>query len=164
MRRIISMLLENEPGELSRVAGLFSARAYNIESLTVAVTEDPTMSRLTLVTKGDDAHIEQILKQINKLIAVVKVVDLSANPHIERELILIKVIAKGNSQRDEIKRLVDIFEAEIIGVTDSTYTVQMTGDADQTDSFISAIQIAEIVELARSGVTGISRGKKGLKG
>ncbi|MFT5259721.1 MAG: acetolactate synthase-1/3 small subunit [Saprospiraceae bacterium] len=163
MRRIIAMLMENESGALSRVAGLFSARAYNIESLTVAATEDPTLSRLTLVTIGDDNKIEQILKQINKLIDVVKVVDLSASAHIEREVVLLKVIAKGNEQREEVKRLVDIFDSHIVDVSDTTYTIQMIGDADQTDAFISAMQIADIVETARSGVTGIARGKKGLK-
>ncbi len=163
MRRIIAMLMENESGALSRVSGLFSARAYNIESLTVAATEDPTLSRLTLVTLGDDEKIEQILKQINKLVDVVKVVDLSASAHIEREVVLLKVTAKGNDQREEIKRLVDIFDAQIVDVTDATYTVQMIGDADQTDSFIGAMQVAEIVETVRSGVTGVARGKKGLK-
>ncbi len=163
MRRIIAMLVENESGALSRVAGLFSARAYNIESLTVATTEDPTLSRLTLVTIGDDTKIEQILKQINKLIDVVKVVDLSASAHIEREVVLLKVIAKGHGQREELKRLVDIFDSQIVDVTDSTYTVQMLGNADQTDAFISAMQVAEIVETVRSGVTGIARGKKCLK-
>lgn len=163
MRRIIAMLMENESGALSRVAGLFSARAYNIESLTVAATEDPTLSRLTLVTMGDETKIEKILKQINKLIDVVKVVDLSASAHIEREAVLLKVIAKGNDQREEVKRLVDIFDSKIVDVTESTYIVQMIGDADQTDAFISAMQVAEIVETVRSGITSIARGKKGLK-
>lgn len=163
MLRIIAMLMENEAGALSRVAGLFSARAYNIESLTVAATEDATLSRLTLITNGDDEHIEQILKQINKLVDVVKVINLSAVAHIEREIVLLKVLAKGNEQRAELKRLVDIFTAQIVDVTDTTYTVQMLGDADQIDAFISAMQITDIVETVRSGVTGIARGKKGLK-
>ena len=127
MRHIISMLLENEAGALSRVAGLFSARGYNIESLTVAPTEDASLSRMTIVTTGSDDVIEQITKQLNKLIEVVKVVDLSEAPHIERELMLIKVRAIGKD-REEMKRMADIFRGRIIDVTEKTYTIELTGD------------------------------------
>ncbi|MGB1062436.1 MAG: acetolactate synthase small subunit, partial [Ketobacter sp.] len=124
MRRIISILMENEPGALSRVVGLFSQRGYNIETLTVAPTNDPTLSRLTLTTSGSDRTIEQITKQLNKLIEVVKLVDLSEGAHIERELMLVKLKATG-AQRAEIKRTADIFRGQIVDVTSSVYTVQL---------------------------------------
>lgn len=161
MRHIISLLLENEPGALSRVAGLFTARGYNIESLTVAPTEDATLSRLTLVTSGSDDVIEQIIKQLNKLIDVVKLVDLTEGPHIEREMLLIKLKAEGE-MRDEVKRLSDIFRGRIIDVTDSTYTVELTGTSDKLDAFIDAVRSAGIIEVVRSGVSGIARGEKAL--
>ncbi len=161
MRHIISLLMENEPGALSRVIGLFSQRNYNIESLTVAATEDPTLSRLTLTTIGKEEVIEQITKNLNKLIEVVKLVDLSESAHIERELMLVKVKASG-AQRAEIKRTADIFRGQIVDVSPSLYTVQLTGTTDKLDSFIQAIGPASILEVVRSGVTGIARGDKVL--
>ena len=161
MRHIISVLVENEAGALSRLVGLFSQRNYNIETLNVAPTEDPTMSRLTLTTYGDDHQIEQITKQLNKLVEVVKVVDLSEGAHIERELMLIKVKALG-SARGEIKRTADIFRGQIVDVSPSLYTVQLAGTTDKLDSFIQAIGPASILEVVRSGVTGIARGDKVL--
>ncbi|NLD14387.1 MAG: acetolactate synthase small subunit [Gammaproteobacteria bacterium] len=161
MRHIISLLMENEPGALSRVIGLFSQRNYNIESLTVAATEDPTLSRLTLTTAGREEVIEQITKNLNKLIEVVKLVDLSESAHIERELMLVKIKASG-AQRAEIKRTADIFRGQIVDVTPSIYTVQLAGTTDKLDSFIQAVGAAAIVEVVRSGVTGIARGDKVL--
>jgi acetolactate synthase-1/3 small subunit len=154
--------MENEAGALSRVAGLFSARGYNIESLTVAPTEDPTLSRMTLVTRGSDEIIEQITKQLNKLIDVVRLMELTEGPHIEREMMMIKVKTSGAGAREEIKRLVDIFRANIIDVTPSTYTIEMTGDANKLDAFIVALDKTPILETVRSGVSGISRGPKAL--
>ncbi len=161
MRHILSLLLENEAGSLSRVAGLFSARGYNIESLTVAPTEDPTVSRLTLVTSGSDQIIEQITKQVNKLVDVIKVVDLSESAHIERELLMIKVEARG-AGREEVKRLVDIFRGRIIDVTDKTYTIELTGDGEKIDAFIHSLDTKIILETVRSGVSGITRGDKAM--
>jgi acetolactate synthase-1/3 small subunit len=161
MRHVISILLENEAGALSRVAGLFSARGYNIESLTVAPTEDPTLSRMTLVTNGSDDVIEQITKQLNKLVDVVKLVELTQGPHIERELLLVKMRASGNG-RDEIKRLADIFRGRIIDVTDTTYTMELTGASNKLDAFLQALGTASIIEVVRSGPSGIARGEKGL--
>ncbi|HEY8941675.1 MULTISPECIES: acetolactate synthase small subunit [unclassified Cellvibrio] len=161
MRRIISVLLENAPGALSRVVGLFSQRGYNIESLTVAPTEDPTLSRLTLTTIGDDHKIEQITKHLNKLIDVVKLVDLTEGSHIERELMLIKVKASG-AQRAEVKRCVDIFRGQIVDVTSTLYTIQITGASDKLDAFLQAVGDAAIIEVVRTGVCGISRGEKVL--
>jgi acetolactate synthase I/III small subunit len=161
MRHIISILMENEAGALSRVSGLFSARGYNIESLTVAPTEDPTLSRMTLVTRGDENIIEQIKKQLNKLIDVVKLVDLSEGPHIERELMMIKVRAEAE-QREEIKRLSDIFRGSIIDVTNNSYTIEMTGDSDKLDAFIAALDEGQIIETVRSGPLGVARGGKRL--
>lgn len=153
--------MENEPGALSRVVGLFSQRGYNIESLTVAATEDPTLSRMTVTTKGDDTVIEQITKQLNKLIDVVKLVDLTEGAHIERELILIKIKATG-AQRAEVKRTSDIFRGQIVDVTPSMYTVQLTGSSDKLDAFIEAIGTQAILEVVRSGVSGIARGERVL--
>ena len=161
MRRIISVLLENAPGALSRVVGLFSQRGYNIESLTVAPTEDETLSRLTLTTIGDDHKIEQITKHLNKLIDVVKLVDLTEGSHIERELMLIKVKASG-AQRAEVKRCVDIFRGQIVDVTSTLYTIQITGASDKLDAFLQAVGDAAIIEVVRTGVCGISRGEKVL--
>lgn len=138
MRHIISILLENESGALSRVAGLFSARAYNIESLTVAPTDDPTLSRMTVVTTGTDDIVEQVCKQLNKLIDVVKLVDLTKDAHVERELILIKVEAE-NEQRDEVKRIMDIFHGHVIDMTDSSYIVEITGDSEKIDAVLKAL-------------------------
>ncbi|KAA8982428.1 MULTISPECIES: acetolactate synthase small subunit [Gammaproteobacteria] len=161
MRRIISILMENEPGALSRVVGLFSQRNYNIESLAVAPTEDPTLSRLTLTTEGSDKVIEQITKQLNKLIEVVKLVDLTEGSHVERELMLIKLRATG-AQRAEIKRTVDIFRGQIVDVTSTVYTVQLTGDGEKLDAFIQAVGTMGVLEVVRSGVSGIARGEKVL--
>lgn len=161
MRRIISLLLENEPGALSRVVGLFSQRGYNIETLNVAATEDPTLSRLTLTTIGDDHKIEQITKHLNKLIDVVKLVDLTEGPHIERELMLVKVRATG-AQRAEIKRCTDIFRGQIIDVGPTVYTIQVAGASDKLDAFLEAVGDAAILEVVRSGVSGIARGEKVL--
>ena len=161
MRHIICLLLENEPGALSRVAGLFSARGYNIESLTVAPTEDESLSRMTLVTTGTDEVIEQITKQLNKLIDVVKLMDMHEGPHIEREMMLIKVRATGTT-REEVKRLVDIFRGNIIDVTDKSYTIELTGDVTKLDALIDTLKKDDILETVRSGITGISRGDKAL--
>ncbi|WP_091135983.1 acetolactate synthase small subunit [Nitrosospira sp. Nsp14] len=162
MRHIISLLMENEAGALSRVAGLFSSRGYNIESLTVAATEDPTLSRMTLVTAGSDDVIEQITKQLNKLIDVVKVVDLSDGEHIERELMLIKVRALGKD-REEIKRMADIFRGRIIDVTDKSYTIELTGTGSKLDAFLEAVERSSILETVRTGASGIGRGERILK-
>jgi acetolactate synthase I/III small subunit len=161
MRRIISILMENEPGALSRVVGLFAQRGYNIETLNVAPTEDVTLSRLTLTTVGDDRKIEQMTKQLNKLIDTVKVVDLSEGTHIERDLMLIKVRAQG-AARDEVKRTTDIFRGQIVDVGPNVYTIQLTGTGDKLDSFITAVGEADILEVVRSGIAGISRGEKVL--
>ena len=162
MRHIISILIENESGALSRVSGLFSARAYNIESLTVAPTEDPSLSRMTIVSIGSDEVIEQITKQLNKLIDVVKVVDLSEAAHIERELMLIKVRATGKD-REEMKRVADIFRGRIIDVTESTYVVELTGNTAKLDAFLDAIDRTLILETVRTGVCGIGRGDRILR-
>ncbi len=161
MKRIISILLENEAGALSRVVGLFSQRNYNIETLTVAPTDDPTLSRLTLTTIGDDHKIEQITKQLNKLVEVVKVVDLTEGAHIERELMLIKVKASG-ALRAEVKRTCDIFRGQIVDVTPSVYTLQLVGASEKLDAFIEALSETVILEVVRSGVSGIARGEKVL--
>ena len=161
MRHIISILIENESGALSRVAGLFSARGYNIESLTVAPTEDGSLSRMTLVTRGNEEIIEQITKQLNKLVEVVKLLDLSEGSHIEREMMLVKIKAES-ANREELKRLVDIFRGSIIDVTDTSYIVEMTGDGDKLDAFIKAVSEDLVVEVVRTGPSGIARGAKGL--
>ena len=162
MRHIISILLENEAGALSRVAGLFSARAYNIESLTVAPTEDASMSRMTVVTKGSDEVIEKITKQLNKLVDVVKVVDLSEAEHLERELMLIKVRA-GAKEREDVKRVADIFRGRVIDVSDNTYTIELTGDGAKLDAFIQALDRSAILETVRTGASGIGRGNRILR-
>ncbi|MEO1947059.1 MAG: acetolactate synthase small subunit [Methylophilaceae bacterium] len=162
MRHIISILMENEPGALSRVAGLFSARGYNIESLTVAKTEDATLSRMTIVTRGNDAVIEQIIKQLNKLIDVVKVLDLNDGKHIERELMLIKVRASP-AHRDEMKRMCDIFRGRIIDVTDGNFTIELTGSGHKLDAFIESLDKSAILETVRTGASGIGRGDRILK-
>jgi acetolactate synthase-1/3 small subunit len=159
MRRIISVLMENEPGALSRVVGLFSQRNYNIDTLTVAPTEDQSLSRLTLTTTGDDRRIEQITKHLNKLVDVVKLVDLTEGAHIERELMLIKVKASG-AQRGEVKRTTDIFRGQIVDLTNSVFSIQLTGTSDKLDAFITALGENVVLEVARTGVSGISRGEK----
>jgi acetolactate synthase-1/3 small subunit len=162
MKHIISLLMENEAGALSRVAGLFSARAYNIESLTVAPTEDATLSRMTIVTSGSDEVIEQIIKQLNKLIDVVKVLDLNDGRYIERELMLVKVKATGTF-RDEMKRMCDIFRGRIIDVADGSYTIELTGSGSKLDAFLEAMDKAAILETVRTGASGIGRGDRILK-
>lgn len=159
MRHIISLLMENEAGALSRVSGLFSARGYNIESLTVAPTEDATMSRMTIVTSGSDEVIEQIYKQLNKLIEVFAVMDLSEGEHLERELMLVKVQAVG-AAREEMKRMADIFRGRIIDVSDKTYTIELTGVGSKLDSFLQAIDRSLILETVRTGASGIGRGER----
>jgi acetolactate synthase-1/3 small subunit len=162
MKHIISLLMENEAGALSRVAGLFSARAYNIESLTVAPTEDATLSRMTIVTSGSDEVIEQIIKQLNKLIDVVKVLDLNDGRYIERELMLVKVKASG-ALREEMKRISDIFRGRIIDVADGSYTIELTGSGSKLDAFLEALDKTVILETVRTGASGIGRGDRILK-
>jgi len=162
MRHIISVLIENEPGALSRVVGLFSARGYNIDTLSVAPTEEPSLSRMTIVTFGSDDVIEQITKHLNRLVEVVKVFDLSEGPHIERELMMIKVRAVGK-EREELKRTTDIFRGRIIDVTDKSYTIELTGDGAKLDAFIDSIDRVSILETVRSGGSGIGRGERILK-
>jgi len=159
MKHIISILLENEAGALSRVAGLFSARGYNIESLTVAPTDDPSLSRMTLVTSGTIEIIEQICKQLNKLVDVVKLVDLTGDKNVELELMLIKVHAEDKA-RDEIKRIVDIFYGQIVDMTDTTYTLEVTGNTEKIDALLEALSGFTILEVVRSGLLGIERGEK----
>jgi acetolactate synthase-1/3 small subunit len=161
MRHIISVLMENEAGALARVVGLFAQRGYNIESLNVAPTEDETLSRLTVVTKGEDRVVEQITKHLNKLIEVVKLVDLTEGSHIERELMMVKVRATG-AQREEVKRTCDIFRSQIIDVTPTTYTIQVTGNEEKVSAFMEALSGATIMEVARTGVSGLARGDKSL--
>lgn len=160
-KRIISLLMENAPGALSRVVGLFSQRGYNIETLNVAPTDDPSLSRLTLTTIGNEHNIEQITKNLNKLIDVVKLVDLTEGSHIERELMLVKVKATG-ALREEVKRCVDIFRGQIVDVTSTVYTIQIVGASDKLDAFVQAVSDAQILEVVRSGVSGIARGEKVL--
>lgn len=162
MRHIISVLLENEPGALSRVVGLFSARGYNIETLTVAPTEDPSLSRMTIVTTGSDEIIEQITKHLNRLVEVVKVYDLTEGAHIERELMLIKVRAVGK-EREEMKRTTDIFRGRVIDVTEKSYTIELTGDSSKLDAFIDAIDKTAILETVRTGASGVGRGERILR-
>lgn len=162
MKHIISLLMENEAGALSRVAGLFSARGYNIESLTVAPTEDATLSRMTIVTSGSDEVIEQIIKQLNKLVDVVKVLDLNDGRHIERELMLVKVKATG-ALREDMKRISDIFRGRIIDVADGSYTIELTGSGSKLDAFLEALDKSVILETVRTGASGIGRGDRILK-
>ena len=162
MRHILSVLLENESGALSRVVGLFSARNYNIDSLSAAPTEDPTLSRMTIVTHGSDSVIEQITKQLNKLVEVVKVVDLNEGQHNERELMLVKVRATGK-ERDEVLRLANIYRGQVIDVTDKTYTIEVTGVSEKLDSLLVNLPQNSILETVRTGASGIGRGERVLK-
>jgi acetolactate synthase I/III small subunit len=162
MKHIIAILIENEPGALSRVVGLFSARGYNIESLTVAPTEDDSISRMTVVTTGSEDIIEQITKHLNRLIEVIKVVDLTEAAYIERELMLMKVRAVGK-ERDEVARMADIFRGRIIDVTDKSYTIELTGNAAKLDAFIKAMDSTAILETVRTGASGIARGERILR-
>lgn len=164
MRRILAILLENEPGSLSRIVGLFSQRAFNIESLTVAPTEERSLSRITIATVGDDKVLEQIVKQVNKLVDVIKITDLTDRPHVERELLLIKVLAMTDKARTEVKRITDIFRGAIIDMGKQVYTVQLTGDTDKLNAFIMTLgNETEIIEVVRSGCVGIARGEKALR-
>lgn len=162
MRHILSILVENEAGALSRIAGLFSARGYNIESLTVATTEDETLSRMTITTRGSDNIIEQITKQLNKLVEVVKIVDLTEGMHIERELMLAKVRAVGKD-REEMKRMADIFRGKIIDVTEKSYTIELTGVSSKLDAFLQALEPGVLLETVRTGASGIGRGERILR-
>jgi acetolactate synthase-1/3 small subunit len=162
MKHIVSLLMENEAGGLSRVAGLFSARGYNIESLTVAATEDPTMSRMTIVTSGSDEVIEQIIKQLNKLVDVIKVLDLNDGKYIERELMLVKVKSTA-AYREEMKRMCDIFRGRIIDVADGSFTIELTGSGSKLDAFIESLDKTAILETVRTGASGIGRGDRILK-
>jgi len=159
VRRIIAVLLENEAGALSRVVGLFAQRNYNIETLTVAPTEDPTLSRLTLTTEGDDGKIEQITKHLNRLIEVVRVFDLTEGDHLEREIMMIKVRADG-ATRAEVKHTTDIFRGQIVDVNQNTYTIQLVGPSGKLAAFIDALDGNQVVEVVRSGVSGIGRGDR----
>ena len=161
-RHVISVLMENESGALSRVAGLFSARGYNIESLTVAATHDPTLSRMTIVTIGTERVVEQIIKQLNKLVDVVRLTDLTEVQFIEREIMLVKARAVEQG-REELKRMTDIFRGRILDVTDSSYVIELTGDDHKLSAFLDAIGRDYIIEVVRSGATGVARGDKSLK-
>lgn len=164
MRRIISVLLENEPGALSRIMGLFSQRGYNVDSLCVATTTDPTLSRITITTHGDDKVIEQITKQINKLVDVFKVSDLTDGAHVERELMLLKVATPTETVRAEVKRNADIFRGQIVDVNAKNYTIQITGTSDKLDAFLLSMgQFSDVIEASRTGVCGLARGEKALK-
>ncbi|TMP42750.1 acetolactate synthase small subunit [Pseudoalteromonas citrea] len=165
MRRILSILLENEPGSLSRIVGLFSQRAYNIDSLTVGTTDDNTLSRITITTQGDDRIVEQITKQVNKLVDVLKVIDLTDMPNIERELLLVKVYAKDEVTRASVTRIADVYSGAIIDMGKQSYTLQLISNAEKIESFLDMLRHeTDIVELVRSGAVGIGRGDKALKG
>lgn len=160
-QHVISILLENESGALSRVAGLFSARGYNIESLTVAPTDDSTLSRMTLVTSGSEEIVEQITKQLNKLVDVVELIDLTEHAHLAREMLLVKFDVSGD-KHEFVKHVADIFRARILDVTPGVYTVELTGNALKLDSFIEALNEVPIIEVVRSGTMGIARGSVAL--
>ncbi|MCP4187215.1 MAG: acetolactate synthase small subunit [Gammaproteobacteria bacterium] len=162
MRHIISLLVENEAGALSRISGLFSARGYNIDSLTVASTEDPTLSRMTIVSVGSDRIIEQITKQLNKLVDVVKLQDFTEGNYIEREMMFIKVKAQSEPQRAEVHRLSGIFRARVVDVSETTFCIELTGSGDKLDAYINALQENDVIEVVRSGSMGILRGEKAL--
>ena len=163
MRHIISILVENESGALSRIVGLFSARGYNIESLNVAPTQDNSMSRMTIVTSGTDNVIEQITKQLNKLLDVIKLTDLTESVHVKREMMLIKVVASSAEQRVEVTRLVDVFRGRVMDVTGSTFTIEVTGATDKLDAFFAILGEESVIEVVRSGSLAISRGEKALQ-
>ncbi|WP_409425906.1 acetolactate synthase small subunit [Pseudoalteromonas sp. RW-H-Ap-1] len=164
MRRILSILLENEPGALSRIVGLFSQRAYNIDSLTVGTTDDQSLSRITVTTKGDDRIVEQITKQVNKLVDVLKVIDLTEMSHIERELLLVKVFAKDEATRAAVTRVVDVFQGAILDMGRQSYSLQLVSSTDKIESFLDTLRHeTDIIEVVRSGAVGIGRGDKALK-
>lgn len=162
MRHILSILIENEPGALSRVVGLFSARGYNIDALSVAPTEEASLSRLSVVTTGSPSQMEQMTKQLNKLIEVVKVTDLTESRYVERELMLVKVRAVGKD-RDEMLRMAEIYRGSIVDVTDKTYTIEVTGTTDKLNTFLESIQSSLILETVRTGASGIGRGERILR-
>ena len=162
MKHIIAVLIENEAGALSRVVGLFSARGYNIESLIVAPTEDASLSRMTIETRASNDVIEQITKHLNRLIEVVKVIDLTEGGYIEREHMMVKVRAVGK-EREEMKRMADIFRGRIIDVTDKSYTIELTGNQSKNDAFLNAIDRSAILETVRTGASGIGRGERVLR-
>ncbi|MCX8650027.1 acetolactate synthase small subunit [Gilliamella sp. B2776] len=164
MRYILSILTENEPGALSRIIGLFSQRGFNIETITTAPTEDPTMHRMTIQTTGDEHVLEQIQKQLHKLVNVYRVNDLTVGPHVEREIMLVKVAAKNSDVREEVKRCVEIFRGSIVDVTATHYIVQLSGTSEKLDSFLASVrETCNIVEIVRSGIIGLSRSEKTVK-
>ncbi len=160
-RHTFAVLVENKFGVLGRITGLFSARGFNIESLSVAETEDPTVSRITLVTEGDDNILEQVNKQLNRLIDVIKVTDLSEEPHVDRELVLIKVYAEAE-MRAEVLRLADIFRAKVVDVTAKTYVLEVTGDEEKIRAVIDLLKPLGIKEVVRTGKIAIARGQRVL--
>lgn len=159
MKHTISILVENEFGVLTRIAGLFSGRGFNIESLTAAPTLDPTLSRLTIVTSGDDKILEQITKQLHKLISTIKVIDFTGEDFVAREIALIKVTAEAE-HRAEVLRMVDIFRAKVVDVTPRSYTIEITGGSDKIDALIELVRPLGIKELVRSGPVVMGRGSK----
>ena len=164
MRRILSILLENEPGSLSRIVGLFSQRAYNIDSLTVGTTDDHSLSRITITTLGDDRIVEQITKQVNKLVDVLKIIDLTEMAHIERELLLVKVFAQDEAKRAAVTRVVDVFQGAILNMGRNSYTLQLVSSTDKIESFLDTLRHeTDLIEVVRSGAVGIGRGDKALK-
>ncbi|BCR05455.1 acetolactate synthase small subunit [Desulfuromonas versatilis] len=163
MRHTITVLVENEFGVLTRVAGLFSGRGFNIESLSVAPTLDPTISRMTIVTSGDDQVLEQINKQLNKLISTIKVIDFTGQDYVEREMAMIKVTATEKT-RAEVLRIADIFRAKVVDVTPRTYTIEITGAPSKLEAIIELLRPMGIKELVRSGPIVLGRGSKGWKG
>ena len=164
MRRILSILLENEPGSLSRIVGLFSQRAYNIDSLTVGTTDDHSLSRITITTLGDDRIVEQITKQVNKLVDVLKIIDLTEMAHIERELLLVKVFAQDETKRAAVTRVVDVFQGAILDMGRNSYTLQLVSSTEKIESFLDTLRHeTDVIEVVRSGAVGIGRGDKALK-
>ena len=164
MRHILAILLENEAGALSRITGLFSQRAFNIESLTVAPTNDSSLSRVTIATIGDDKALEQIVKQVNKLVDVVKISELTDRQHVERELLLVKVAAMDDKSRTEVKRITDIFRGNIIDIGKQVYTIELTGNSDKLNAFFAVLNHeTEIIESARSGCVAMARGEQALR-
>jgi len=161
MRHTISVLVENKFGVLARIAGLFSARGFNIDSLSVGVTEDATVSRMTIVVKGDEKILEQVTKQLNKLIDVIKVVDLSSSPHVSREMVIVKVSA-GGTRRNEILDIVNIFRGKIVDVAHKSFTIEITGDEGKVEAFLELIAPHGIRELTRTGTTALIRGDKSI--
>ena len=161
MRHIISILLENESGALSRVSGLFSARGYNIESLTVAPTNDPTLSRMTIVTRGDDRKIDQIQKQLNKLVDVAALIDVTQGSHLESEVVLVKVTVTSE-QKLNLEKISKAFNAQLNQISDTTYVVQLSGSSGKIDELLHSLETAEITEVARSGVIGLSASEEAL--